>query len=201
MIVRFLPKNNQLWAFHMHPVFSCLIACEALPTVSCIQGALPLPHLPQISSAFSFCFMGHHSRWCQPRLHSQLLGICWPVQYSALAYPCMRLFIAILGRGEQSSLKCCSLTHQKSLLQLHARLTMENKAATDRCYTERYRHFRWAMVCNIFFPFQYANRGLLVKRWMKHTVWICKMLMFMLDSHSVSILCVNICQNQPWSFI
>lgn len=41
---------------------------------------------------------------------------------------------------------------------------------------------------HIFFPFQCANRGLLVKRWMKHIGYIWKMLMFILDLHLVNIL-------------
>lgn len=46
------------------------------------------------------------------------------------------------------------------------------QGSIDCCRIERYRCFIWIMhlLFFFFFSFQYANRGLLMKRWMKHIV-------------------------------
>jgi len=176
-------KNpRQLCAFHVHPALSCLMECGHLLTASCSQVALPLPHRLLISTALSFCSVGHRSRSCQLRLESQLPAVRWPVQYSALACPSRRLFVLILGGEEQSSLKTCSLTHQKNLL--HHRVSCRadygkqsccHQAVSKELLTVVIRRDTifdtdYSSLCFFFFPFQYANAGLLVKGWMKHSI-------------------------------
>lgn len=126
--------------------------------------ALPLPHLlpfPHLlQQCFVICFVEHRSRSCQLKLNPQLPALCWPVQYSTLPCPYMRLSMLILGGEEQSTLNSCSQTQQKNLLHTgscradygkqsccHQAVSKELKT----CHIERYRCFKWIIFFFLLF--------------------------------------------------
>lgn len=132
------------------------------------------------------------SSWILSVLHCP--GLCIILPWPALKWGFPYLF------WEERSRALWTAAHRPSrktyFVHCHAGLAMENKAAVTKRSPRSCRRviLRDTGVSNglcTFFPFQCANGGLLVKRWMKHIAYIWKILIFILDLHLVNILYMN----------